>query len=334
MVTIYDVSERAGVSLATVSRVMNNNARVSDKTKAKVLQAMADLGYRPNAIAKGLASSRSNSVGVLISELHGPFYGMMMSAIETELRKHDIHSIFAAGHSDAAKEEDAVNFLLSRRCDALILYVEAVSDEFLVELNKRGTPIVVLGRDIKNLQPQCINLDNEQGGYLAAKYLLDAGHRDIAYISGPLWKVDTQDRLAGHRRALAEHQLTFDESLLIEGDFQEEGGVDGLNKLLSSGRPFTAVACGNDEMAAGAMAAARDAGMTLPDDLSIVGFDNVAYSRFVYPKLCTVNYPVREMAEMATHWVLRQVYDHTRFEIENTFTPVMVERNSVLRVQK
>jgi LacI family transcriptional regulator len=332
MVTIYDVSELAGVSLATVSRVMNNNARVSDKTKQKVLQAMAQLGYRPSAIAKGLASNRSNSVGVLISELHGPFYGMMMSAIETELRKYDIHSIFAAGHSDADKEEDAVNFLLSRRCDALILYVEAVSDDYLVELNKRGTPIVVLGRDIKKLQSQCINLDNELGGYLAAKYLLNAGHRKIAYISGPLWKNDTQDRLTGHKRALAEHKLKFNDKLLYEGDYQEEGGVNGLNHLLAGRSGFTAVACANDEMAAGAMAAAREAGLTLPKDLSIIGFDNVAYSRFVYPKLCTVNYPVREMAEMATHWVLRHVYDHTRFEIANTFQPVMVERQSVKKV--
>lgn len=332
MVTIYDVSERAGVSLATVSRVMNKNARVSDKTKEKVLRAMDELGYRPNAIAKGLASNRSNSVGVLISELHGPFYGMMMSAIETELRKYDIHSIFAAGHSDAHKEEDAVNFLLSRRCDALILYVEAVSDEFLENLNQRGTPIVVLGRDIKPIESQCINLDNERGGYLAAKYLLEAGHRDIAYISGPQWKHDTQDRLAGHKRALAEFGVTFNEALMFEGNFQEEGGVSGLNHLLNCGHPFTAVACGNDEMAAGAMAAAREAGMALPEDLSIIGFDNVAYSRFVFPKLCTVNYPVREMAEMATHWVLRHVYDHSKLAIENTFSPEVIERNSVIRL--
>ncbi|UTA47170.1 LacI family transcriptional regulator [Simiduia sp. 21SJ11W-1] len=331
MVTIYDVSERAGVSLATVSRVMNKNARVSDKTKEKVQRAMEELGYRPNAIAKGLASNRSNSVGVLISELHGPFYGMMMSAIETELRKYDIHSIFAAGHSDAAKEEDAVNFLLSRRCDALILYVEAVSDEFLEALNAQGTPIVVLGRDIKSLATQCINLDNEQGGYLAAKCLLEAGHRSIAYLAGPLWKHDTQERLAGHRRALAEYKLTFDERLLYEGDFQEESGVSGLNQLLAVGEPFSALACGNDEMAAGAMAAAREAGLALPDDLSIVGFDNVAYSRFVFPKLSTVNYPVRDMAAMATHWVLRHVYDQGRLSIENTFSPQLVGRDSVHR---
>lgn len=332
MVTIYDVSELAGVSLATVSRVMNNNARVSDKTKQKVLSAMEQLGYRPSAIAKGLASNRSNSVGVLISELHGPFYGMMMSAIETELRKYDIHSIFAAGHSDAAKEEDAVNFLLSRRCDALILYVESVSDAYLTELNQRGTPIVVLGRNIKKLKDQCINLDNEQGGYLAAKYLLEAGHRKIAYISGPLWKHDTQERLTGHKRALAEYKVKFSEKLFYEGDFQEEGGVNGLNHLLAGRSHFTAVACGNDEMAAGAMAAAREAGLALPDQLSIVGFDNVAYSRFVHPKLCTVNYPVRDMAEMATHWVLRHVYDNPRFTIENTFTPEMVVRQSVKKL--
>ena len=332
MATIYDVSELAGVSLATVSRVMNKNANVSDKTRQKVLSAMEKLGYRPSAIAKGLASNRSSSVGGLISELHGPFYGLMMSAIEAELRKHDIHAIIAAGHSDAEKEAESIEFLLSRRCDALILWVESVADRYLADLAKRGTPIVVMGRKIPGIAKNCVNLNNEHGGYLAARYLLEQGHRKIAYISGPLWKCDTKDRLSGHRRALADYSVTFNEKLLYEADYREEGGALGMAHLLGLRNRFSAVICGNDEMAAGAMTSARDAGLAIPDDLSIVGFDNLVYARYLYPKLSTINYPVRDMAQMAARWVLKHVYGNQQLSTTNTFEPELVARDSVRQV--
>lgn len=333
MATIYQVSELAGVSLATVSRVMNNNAVVSEKTKKKVKDAMQQLGYRPNSIAQSLASSRSNSVGVLISELHGPFYGSMMSGIEAALRTANIHTIIAAGHSNEAKEIDSIEFLISRRCEALILYVESVSDDYLVDLAKGNTPIVVIGRHIPRIAKNCISLDNEIGGYLAAKYLLQQGHKQIAFISGPLWKSDAQDRLNGHKRALAEHKLKFAEELVYEGDFREDGGATGLQQLLDGGEAFTAVACSNDEMAAGAMAYARDQGLRIPEDLSFVGFDDVAYARYVFPKLSTVHYPVGEMGQMAAHWVLKNVYDNKELALKNRFKPDFVVRDSVAKLK-
>lgn len=133
MATIYQVSDLAGVSLATVSRVLNNNARVSDKTRDKVQAAMKELGYRPNSIAQSLASNRSNSIGILVSELDGPIYGQMMAGIESELRASGKHAIITTGYSEEDKEKDGIEFLLSRNCDALILHAEAVSDEYLIE---------------------------------------------------------------------------------------------------------------------------------------------------------------------------------------------------------
>lgn len=332
MATIYDVSELAGVSLATVSRVMNNNARVSDKTKQKVTAAMEALDYRPSAIAKGLASNKSGSVGVLISELHGPFYGMMMSAIETELRNADVHAIIAAGHSDAAEEKEAIEFLLSRKCDALVLWVESVSDKYLLELSKRSTPVFILGRKINGLAKNCITLDNHMGGYLAASHLAKMGHKKVAYISGPLWKKEAQDRLGGFKAALAEHKIKLNENLIYEGDYQEAGGQAGLQHLLKQRAKFSAVFCANDEMAAGAMSAARDLGLSLPQDLSIMGFDNVKYAEYVYPKLSTINYPVGQMASMAAKWVLKTVYNNKNIEVLNHFEPTLVERESVAKV--
>jgi LacI family transcriptional regulator len=149
MATIYQVSELAGVSLATVSRVMNKNTRVSDKTKQKVLDAMEQLGYKPNSIAQSLASNCTNSVGILVSELHGPFFAQMMAGIESELRAAGKHVIITTGHSEEDKEQEGIEFLISRRCDAIILHVEAVSDDYLIKLSKGSTPVYLMSRYVE-----------------------------------------------------------------------------------------------------------------------------------------------------------------------------------------
>ncbi|WP_333608942.1 LacI family DNA-binding transcriptional regulator [Arsukibacterium sp.] len=329
MATIYEVSKLAGVSLATVSRVMNNNTPVRESTRNKVLAAMAQLDYRPNSIAQSLASNRSNSIGILVSELHGPFYGAMLTGIEAEFRAAGKHVIIAAGHSERATEQDGIEFLLSRNCDALILHVEAVTDQYLLELSKQEVPFVLLNRHIAALAERCISLDNELGGYLAAHYLLQQGHRHIAYIAGPMWKTDARDRFAGHQRALAEYQLTADSELFYEGDFRETGGSKGLQWLLDSGRPFSAVVCGNDEMASGALTAARELGYEVPADFSVIGFDNVNFAYYTYPKLSTIDYPISAMGQMAARWVLRQVYQHSSIDVQQVFDPHLICRDSV-----
>lgn len=330
MATIYEVSKLAGVSLATVSRVMNNNVNVSDATREKVTRAMTELGYRPNSIAQSLASNCSNSVGLLVSELHGPFYGPMMSGIETAFRKQGKHVIIAAGHSNEEREQQAIEFLISRNCDALILHVEAISDDYLIELSKGKTPFVLINRYIAELSSRCIILDNVKGGYLAAKYVLEQGHTDIAYISGPLWKKDAQDRLTGHKQALAEYNLSFNEQLLYQGDFMEDGGAAGFQYLHNNGPQFTALICANDEMATGAMATARECKLKLPEQLSIMGYDNVFFTRHVYPPLSTINYPINEMGRMAADWVLSNVYQKNTPPLQTLFEPELIIRQSVL----
>lgn len=329
MATIYEVSALAGVSLATVSRVMNGGTRVSEKTREKVTQAMETLNYRPNSMARSLASNCSNSVGILVSELHGPIYGEMMSGIEQQLRTAGKHVIIAAGHSDEASEKDGIEFLIDRSCDALILHVEAVSDEYLIELAKTDHAFILINRYIAQISENCISLDNRQGGYIATKALLDHGHRDIAYISGPLWKSDASDRYQGHQQALAEFGISCDAQLLFEGTFQEQAGSEGMKTLLQKNISFSAVVCANDETAAGAMHAARDHGLSIPDNISIMGFDNVILAQYVYPKLCTVNYPVLEMGSMAANWILRNIYKTRKQETKHVFKPELVWRDSV-----
>ncbi|MFT4928569.1 MAG: LacI family transcriptional regulator, partial [Phenylobacterium sp.] len=237
MATIYEVSKLAGVSLATVSRVMNKNARVSEKTTEKVEAAMKELNYRPNTIAQSLASNRSNSIGVLVSELHGPFYGSMMSGIDNELRAASKHAIITAGHSNEEDEKEGIEFLISRSCDALILHVEALSDEYLIKLCQGSVPVMLINRLIPEIKENCISLNNELGGYLATKSVLDQGHTNLAYLSGPLWKNDAKERFAGHKKALAEQQVAFNPELMFEGDFQETGGCEGMTELLNKNLP-------------------------------------------------------------------------------------------------
>jgi LacI family transcriptional regulator len=330
MANIYEVAELAGVSLATVSRVINPGAKVSDKTRQKVLSAMQQLGYQPNSIAQSLATRSSNSVGVIVSELHGPFFGSMLSAIEETLKAAGKFVLVAAGHSQEEQEREAVRFLVSRNCDALIVHCERLSDRFLVDHDHEKTPLVVMNRKVRGLADRCFSLNNEVGGFLATRSLLEHKHRKIAYISGPLDWGDAKQRLAGHRRALTEAGVKFDERLLYEGDYHETGGQDALNALLAKNIPFTALACANDEMAAGAMAAAHERGLDLPRELSIVGYDDAPISRYVYPKLTTVHYPIADMGRMSARWVLKNVYEQEQ-PMQQVFEPVLVERDSVSR---
>ncbi|QYJ76735.1 MULTISPECIES: LacI family DNA-binding transcriptional regulator [Shewanella] len=330
MATIYDVSFLAGVSLATVSRVVNNTGKVSDKTRQKVHDAMAKLDYRPNTIAQSLASNRSNSVGVLVSQLDGPFYGPMMREVESALRAANKHVIIAAGHSDAAQEKDGVEFLLSRGCDALIVDAEILSNGYLVELCQGKTPVVLINRHVDGIDERCVHLNNLQGGLLASRHVLEKGHKQIAYISGPLFKLDARERLEGHRQALAEQGIAFDENLFYEGDFREEGGYEAMAELLSRGRDFTAVVCANDQMASGAIAQCLERGLRVPEDISFVGFDNIPFPRYISPKLTTVCNPIQDMGRMAAHWVLREVYDQTDVTFCHRFEPELVVRDSVI----
>lgn len=329
MATIYEVSEMAGVSLATVSRVLNDSGKVADKTRRKVEAAMKKLDYRPNSIAQSLASNRSNSVGILVPELHGPFFGTMLSSIESELRKEGKHVIITAGHSDADREIEGIEFLASRKCDALIVYVFAITDERIMAIRESTVPLVVIGRLIPGMEEDCVSLDNETGGFLATNSLIESGHRQLACISGPLWKSDGRERLEGFKRALSEHGLDFNGQLVVEGDYEEMSGQEGMRQLLQTEIPFTALVCGNDEMAAGAISVAREHGMMIPGDISIVGFDNVFFTRFMHPRLSTIDYPIDTMGQMAARCVLRDVYDKSYESIQSRFEPRFVRRESI-----
>lgn len=328
MATIYEVSELAGVSLATVSRVMNNSGKVKESTRKRVLEAMAQLDYQPNSFAQSLASNRSNCVGVLVSEMHGPIFGEMISAIESELRAAGKFALFAGGHNIEEKEEEGIRFLASRNCDALILHVEALSNEFLLERAASLPPFALINRQVPGMEDRSFVLDNEKGGYLATRSLLEKGHQDIAYITGPLGWVDASARLEGHKRALKEFGRPVDEDLVFEGDYQESTGAELARLIMDRNLPVTAIVCANDEMAVGVLEVLRTRHLSVPGDISVVGFDNVRWARFLNPKLTSVEYPVSAMSRMAAQWVLKHVYDAEAPEIRTVFEPELIQRES------
>lgn len=329
MVTIKEVSELAGVSLATVSRVINGSDKVSEKTRLLVEQAMQQLGYKPNAIAQSLASNRTNSVGVMVSELIGPFYGPMMAGIEHRLRQAHKHVIIAAGHSSEQDEIEGIEFLLSRRCDALILHVEAVSDQYLIALCRGPVPVVLLNRRIEAVAEHCISLNDELGGYLATREILRNGHTCIACITGPMWKHDARERYEGYRRALEEAGIRYRPELVAEGDFNEPTGIQGMQQLLKHVPELTAVVCGNDQMASGAIDVLRQHNIRLPEQVSVIGFDDATFAYYLFPKLSTVHYPVQDMGEMAANWVMKRVYKLKTPPLLQIFEPYVVLRDSI-----
>ncbi|MFZ8199741.1 LacI family DNA-binding transcriptional regulator [Alteromonas portus] len=330
MPTIYQVAERAGVSLSTVSRVLNGKASVNKVLKERVDKAVKELNYRPNSVARSLANSRTDSIGVLVPELNAPFFGDLMQAVESTLRAADKHVIISVGQNCVETEKDAVEFLISRNCDALIMHAEALSDEYLLELNQSKLPVALVNRQVKGLPEACTSLDNEKGGYLATRHLLELGHKDIAYISGPKDKSDASLRLQGHKRALSEAGLPVDPQLIFNGDYSEEDGKVGLLELMARDIPFTALVCANDWMASGALSCARDLGMSLPQDLSIVGFDDVVFAHHVFPRLTTVSNPIAEMAEMSAKYILNKVYGQAN-EVQHYFEPSLVVRESTVK---
>lgn len=328
MATIREVARLANVSVATVSRVMNGVA-VTPANKAAVLAAVQQLDYRPNVFARSLATNRSGSIGVVVNEVTGLFYGGIVQGIESVVEQHGMHLMVSSGHRDANREREVVESLTQSRVDALILLISATSDYDLIELANRDRPLVVIGRHIAELSEQCVFVDNVHGGYIATRYLIEQGHTRIAHLTGNLSMKDGRDRLDGYKSALRDAGIDFDEALVVEGEFVEAGGHRGVQRLLRRGTAFSAVFAANDQSAAGALLALKEAGLKVPDDVSVVGYDDVLLARYVSPALTTVGQPFVEMGRSAARLALSAIGVPYPSRIVSRFEPRLVVRESV-----
>jgi LacI family transcriptional regulator len=297
-VTLELVAERAGVSPSTVSRILNGTAVVSDDKRAVVDRAIADLGFVPNPVARGLAGGRTLSIGVLTQALDSPFYGASLRGIEDECDKAGYNALYVSGHWNAVEEARCIEVLRSRRVDGVIVLTGRLSDQALRSYAK-ALPVVVTGRTIKGAGLFSLNFDSVGGARLAIEHLLALGHRRIACITGDQAHPDAVERLLGYREALEQAGIAYDPGLVVAGQFSEESGRVAIEHLLDSRRRFTAVFACNDQMAFGATLALYRRGLRVPDDLSLVGFDDLGSASYAIPPLTTVHQPGYELGRIA-----------------------------------
>jgi LacI family transcriptional regulator len=322
------IAREARVSQSTVSRVLNDTTGVDPEKKQRVLEAIKRLSYRPHALAQGLARGRSMTIGVVTPHISSPFFSEIMGGIEEGLRGSTYHPIYASaelGHDDDTVTE-AIELLVSRRVDALIILQTDAKSEFLLELSKR-MPVVVVARIVAGLEAQCVSFDNEGGGHLATKTLLEMGHTRIAHISGPRDSQDSIDRQHGYRRALDEAGLAFDSNLVFEGDFLEHSGSLAITAFLARGQLFTAVFASGDLTAYGARLGLHRQGLRVPEDVSLIGFDDLRDSKFFIPPLTTIRQPTIDYGVASARAALR-LLEGQATNIP-TFGPELIRRESV-----
>lgn len=304
-ITIMDIARHAGVSPSTVSRILNSTTPVAPKKQAAVMEAIERLGYRPNIVAQGLVRGRSSTIGVLTQNFDSPFYGEIMVGIEQGLQSTPYYPVFASGKWIASEELKALDLLIGRQVDAMIILGGQISDAQLRQVAEEK-PLVVVGRSVSGLEGHCLVVQNFEAGYKATSYLIEMGHINIAHISGLVSHADAVERYNGYRQALIDAGLKFDPRLVIEGNYREQSGVLGVETLLAGkrGLPFSAIFTGNDQMAAGARLALYRRGIRVPDDISLIGFDDQPGSAYVTPPLTTMRQPSCDMGIAAAQLVL------------------------------
>ncbi|MBP1133250.1 DNA-binding LacI/PurR family transcriptional regulator [Serratia sp. PL17] len=308
MITMLDVSIRAGVSKATVSRVLNGTGQVKNSTREAVFKAMDELGYRPNFLAQSLANKSSNSIGLVVSNFDGPYFGRLLRRAAKLIEASGKHLIVTDGHDTPEDELQAVQLLADRRCDAIILYTRFMSESALMDLlDSLPVPIMVINRDLPQARARCVFFEQQKAAFHAVDYLIQQGHREIACITGPIRTPTAQARLAGYQQALEHHQIAFDASRVAYGDSSVQSGYQGVQRLLDENSNFSALFACNDDMAVGAMKALHDAGKRLPQDVSLFGFDDEPSAAYLQPALSTVYLPIDVMIEAAISQAFRLI---------------------------
>lgn len=320
------VAREAGVSMATVSRIINGTANVSPERKTAVEAAIAKYNFRPNPAARGLAMGRSTTIGVVTQAIDSPFYGEGLRGIEHHLQQHGYAALFMSGNWNEQDEARCVAELLARRVDGIIIFPGRLSDRALAGYAKK-VPIVLSGRRLKAPGIFSLPIEDQQGAILATRHLIELGHRRIAFIAGIPNHPDAVERLGGYRRALADAGIAYDPKLVAPGDFHEEGGVQATQQLLNSRSRFTALFCVNDQTAYGACLALYRGGLSVPGDVSVVGFDDLHSSSYRVPPLTTVRQSIRVLGESSAEAML-QLLNHKRPRIALPQVELMVREST------
>ena len=311
--TLKDVARASGVSSATVSRVLSGYEFVKETTRLRVMEAVEDLGYVANLQARSLAGGHSQMIGLLVPNLDNGYVGTIMQGIDQELARANYEVVLYTSHRYPARESSYVNVISNGLTEGLLLVAPLVPATYLSALRERQFPYVLIDQADATENSNVVESTNWQGAYEATCYLNQLGHTRIAFITGWLSARSATDRLEGYKAALVDCNIPFRDELVIEGDYQQQTGNEITRSLLQRVDPSpTAIFASNDLSAFGAMDAVREIGLRVPDDISIIGFDDVPQASFVYPRLTTVRQPLEHMGQVAVKILLDQIKDPGR----------------------
>jgi LacI family repressor for deo operon, udp, cdd, tsx, nupC, and nupG len=329
-VSIKDIAEAAGVSHSTVSRALSDSPLVKAETKSHIQRLAQEMGYSPNAIARSLVTQQTHTVGIVVTTITDPFVAEVVRGIEDTAQENGYSVILAGSAAEPERELAAVEMLRAKRVDSLIVTSSRVGALYLEHLERIGVPVVLVNNH--NAQSGrytfSVSVDNRHGGYLAVAHLIERGHHRIGYVSGPADHSDDAERLAGYRRALDEAGIPLNPALLVPGNGRLDGGEQALHALANLAELPTAVFCYNDMTAIGLISAARQAGISVPEGLAVVGFDNIPLAAHVYPSLTTVAQPQRDMGRQAMNVALALM---TADDLNASFSDIVVKGELVVR---
>ncbi|MDB5748371.1 MAG: transcriptional regulator [Massilia sp.] len=324
--TVHEVARVAGVSAATVSRLLNGTAKVSEDKRQAIEDAIERLNYTPNVLAQNLKTGSSRTIGILTQSLVSGYFADAMAGVDDALQGTGYAPLIVSGHWHADEEAERIELLIARRVDGLVILSGRMKDEQILKLSQR-VPIVAFGRDLRGARTYGFCLDNYRGACDAVEHLVALGHRDIAFIAGPPDHRDAVARLAGYRDTLAKHKIRRQPKLVAAGDFSESGGLAAVERLLASGQHFSAIFAANDLTAYGARLALYRRGIAVPDDVSVVGFDDLHSSMYTTPPLTTVRQPLFDVGQRLGRAILTMIRGEP-LELEVP-QPTLVVRESV-----
>ncbi|EBR1431346.1 TPA: substrate-binding domain-containing protein [Klebsiella pneumoniae] len=328
MATIKDVARLAGVSVATVSRVLNNSSQTSPESREAVKKAMDELKYHPNANARALSHQGNETLGIVVADVSSPFFGIMVKAVDQVAYDTGNFLLVGNGYHDAKRERKAIEQLLRHQCAGIVVHAMKLSDEELAHFMDHVPGMVIISRTVPGYESRCVNLDNRFGAALATNHLIQQGHRSIAYIGSMQQIADAIERQQGYTDALIQNGIPVDERLIIQSSPDELGGERAVIELLNQGRKMTGIVCYNDPIAVGALSTLIDNDIKVPNQISVIGFDDVLIN-YLQPRLTTIRYPVVEMARQAARLAIALAHGEPAPDVTNLFTPTLVRRYSV-----
>ena len=305
--TSWTVARAAGVSQSTVSRALRGDPRVREETRLRVDQAARRLGYVPNSLAASLASRSTRTVAVIVSDLTNPFFPSLLTPIYDELQIMGYRVVLFTERTDIPTGQETLRRLLDRSIDGVLVTTATLGSRFAVELQQRGLPMVLLNRYIDGLDVDRVVSDNHGGAVIGGRHLLELGHRRIAVVRGPSNTSTSRDRVAGLSEVLAEGGVPLDPALVREGTFSHQSGYQHTRELLRLPDPPTAIVCGNDVVAFGALDAALSLGVRVPQDVSILGYDDIPMAAWEVFQLTTLRQPMGDMARAAVHMLAERI---------------------------